>query len=265
MPGKRIFQIIDVSTRNKKIKSKKGGKYISSSPSGAAKKVFTRECRLSKIKGQCTLIVKIQDMDSKKIFKYKMKRLVAKNPVERMINGKKVVYKYETIVRSMRQEKECDDIKCDGKKGCNLRKRKRKCHNDAYKAGLKKKNNSVLELIADAIIPDMPSLDDLIPDFLKAPKAISPPKKSAPKAIKAPKKSAQKAIKAPKKSAKKAISPPKPAHEILGIQKNASQEEIKQSYKKLAIKYHPDKHIKSPLVNTEKFKELQLAYDALRK
>src|SRR5262245_58997401 len=51
-------------------------------------------------------------------------------------------------------------------------------------------------------------------------------------------------------------------YEILGVQKNASADAIKKSYRKLAIKYHPDKN---PGDNTaeEKFKEAAEAYEIL--
>lgn len=47
-------------------------------------------------------------------------------------------------------------------------------------------------------------------------------------------------------------------YEILNISKNASQEEIKQSYKKLILKHHPDKG-----GNEEEFKKIQEAYEIL--
>lgn len=48
-------------------------------------------------------------------------------------------------------------------------------------------------------------------------------------------------------------------YEILGVEKSSSAEEIKKSYRKLASRYHPDK-IGG---DTEKFKEIQVAYDTL--
>ncbi|KAF5177519.1 Chaperone protein dnaj protein [Thalictrum thalictroides] len=47
-------------------------------------------------------------------------------------------------------------------------------------------------------------------------------------------------------------------YEILGVSKNASQEDLKKAYKKAAIKNHPDKG-----GDPEKFKELGQAYDVL--
>src|SRR3989344_2306443 len=47
-------------------------------------------------------------------------------------------------------------------------------------------------------------------------------------------------------------------YEILGITKNASQEEIKKSFHKLAHKYHPDKG-----GDENKFKEINEAYQEL--
>ena len=54
-------------------------------------------------------------------------------------------------------------------------------------------------------------------------------------------------------------------HTVLGADPGATEEEIKKAYKRLASKYHPDKHVNSPdqAQMAEKFKELQEAYNML--
>ncbi|WP_407428130.1 J domain-containing protein [Treponema sp.] len=51
-------------------------------------------------------------------------------------------------------------------------------------------------------------------------------------------------------------------YKVLGIQKTATQSEIKSAYRKLAVKYHPDKNPGDKAAE-EKFKKITAAYDVL--
>lgn len=57
------------------------------------------------------------------------------------------------------------------------------------------------------------------------------------------------------------LSTKKDYYEILGVSRNATKEEIKAAYRKLALKYHPDRN-KDPDA-AEKFKEITEAYAVL--
>ena len=51
-------------------------------------------------------------------------------------------------------------------------------------------------------------------------------------------------------------------YDVLGVGKNASPEELKSAYRKLAVKYHPDKNPNDKKAE-EKFKEASEAYGIL--
>lgn len=56
-------------------------------------------------------------------------------------------------------------------------------------------------------------------------------------------------------------------YEVLEVKEGASQEEVKQAYRELVKKYHPDKYIDNPLKDLaeEKMREINEAYEYLEK
>lgn len=55
----------------------------------------------------------------------------------------------------------------------------------------------------------------------------------------------------------------KDLYKILGVAKNASQEDIKKAYRKLTMKLHPDRNPDNPQAAEEQFKEVKQAYEIL--
>ena len=51
-------------------------------------------------------------------------------------------------------------------------------------------------------------------------------------------------------------------YEILGVERNASSDDLKKAYRKQAMKYHPDRNSDDPSA-PERFKEASEAYEVL--
>ena len=57
--------------------------------------------------------------------------------------------------------------------------------------------------------------------------------------------------------------PKRDYYEVLGVAKNASPDDIKRAYRRMAIKYHPDKNPDNKKEAEVKFKECAEAYEVL--
>ncbi|EER08185.1 conserved hypothetical protein [Perkinsus marinus ATCC 50983] len=58
-------------------------------------------------------------------------------------------------------------------------------------------------------------------------------------------------------------SGPKDYYDVLGVSRSASQDDIKKAYRKLAMKWHPDRNPDNRNAAEEKFKDIGEAYQTL--
>lgn len=56
---------------------------------------------------------------------------------------------------------------------------------------------------------------------------------------------------------------PRDYYEVLGVERSATESDIKKAYRKLALKYHPDKNPENQEEASKRFKEIGEAYDVL--
>ena len=83
------------------------GHFVSSSPSGAAKKALTQLCRVKKIKGRCTLYVEIRETTQgshNKPFMYKVKREKLDKPI--VLSGREI--HYNSVCKSVKSIPKCE-------------------------------------------------------------------------------------------------------------------------------------------------------------
>jgi len=93
---------VDAFYHNGKHLRANGGRYISSTPSGAAKKAFSQYYRHHKKAGRFSLEIHISETTSgsaKKVFKYKVSKVNEKNEVIR--DGIPITYKYTTKIKAI--------------------------------------------------------------------------------------------------------------------------------------------------------------------
>uniref|UniRef100_A0A914E6P7 J domain-containing protein n=1 Tax=Acrobeloides nanus TaxID=290746 RepID=A0A914E6P7_9BILA len=67
----------------------------------------------------------------------------------------------------------------------------------------------------------------------------------------------------PRRSRTTSTSARRNLYEVLGVEKTATDEEIKRAYRRLALQYHPDKNLDGDPEKTEKFKEINYANSIL--
>jgi hypothetical protein len=88
---------------------KLGGLYKSTRPSNAVKKAYNQICRKNNLKNKCGEIkITLRETtrgSNKKIFNYKVKRVLLEKPKKIQRNGKEIVIKYAIKVEKSKNEK----------------------------------------------------------------------------------------------------------------------------------------------------------------
>lgn len=106
---KHPYKIIRCThTNGCKTKFNEHGRYISSTPSGAARKMHTQLCGRKRVKGRCTFRITFVRTDipvsQRKEYVYITRRIKLKKTVQVNIAGKNVVYKYKVLVEKAPKE-----------------------------------------------------------------------------------------------------------------------------------------------------------------
>jgi hypothetical protein len=144
--GLRSFRVVEVSKHGGcRTKFNAGSRYINKDPVQAAQKAFTEACRIKNIRGQCTLIVTVQDTTrgvrtEGKMYSYRMKRV--KDPVIRFEGTEnEFVNEYRVVPKSIEVPIACQTPgQTRGRKKKRTAKKSRMNGNNVRKAQQKKSN-----------------------------------------------------------------------------------------------------------------------------
>ena len=96
---------MDKTDRSFTITGKSGGRYISKTPAGAAKKAFTQKCKKSNKKGVCSFDITLKETtqgSKNKTYKYKIKRTKLKTPLKVKLGKNDVIIKFKVSSKSMK-------------------------------------------------------------------------------------------------------------------------------------------------------------------
>ena len=86
------------------VSGKSGGRYISKTPAGAAKKAFTQKCKKTNKKGVCSFEITLRETtqgSKQKVYKYKIKRTKLKTPLKVKFGKNDVTIKFKVSAKSM--------------------------------------------------------------------------------------------------------------------------------------------------------------------
>ncbi len=144
MSGKKSYKIVHVKKSNGCVtKHNTNSRYLSRTPSGAAKKALTSLCSQKSIKGVCTFYITIQEStrgSNKKQFTYLCKRSKLEKPLVVKDKQGKVLFKveYKTTCKSHKGSvKVAAGTKCAKSSGVMSKQSKLKRRQDAKKKAAK--------------------------------------------------------------------------------------------------------------------------------
>ena len=127
--GYRSFTVVGVGKQSGCKTKFHGGKYVSKSASGAARKAFSELCRVKKIRGVCTLVISIRETTQGgkgKVYTYKLNRHKLKKPIIRFEGtDNEYVILYGVSEKSLKGRKIVQSKKCKTNKQSRGRMSKR--------------------------------------------------------------------------------------------------------------------------------------------